>query len=209
MNWRLFRRKLHLAFLLGISLFAVLYWLKIHNSRPAKPIPMLGTVPEFALTERSGQPLTLADLRGRIWIADFIFTHCAGPCPLMTAQMARLQRSLATANDVRLVSFTVDPERDTPPVLAAYAKEFGADPQKWFFATGPKKAIRELANKGFRLSAIDNTGPDRQPDEDTILHSTHFVLVDRAANIRGYYDGLETNGVAQLLKDVNALLAGR
>lgn len=206
MNWLLFRRAFHFVFLIGITALAVLYWLKSHERKSAEQIPVVRAVPDFALTERSGKTVQLSDLRGKVWIADFVFTRCAGPCPLMTARMAKLQQSLKDATDVRLVSFSVDPDRDTPQVLTEYAKNFEADPSRWLFLTGNKAAVYELANKGFLISAVENIKQARPPDEGPILHSTKFVLVDRKANIRGYYDGIETNGFDRLLRDVRIIL---
>lgn len=192
------------AILVLTAIFAILMH-QISERRRHLLIPVYGKVPDFSLTESSGRSLSLADLQGKVWIADFIFTHCAGPCPIMSAQMAGLQKKLQDAPDVRLVTFSVDPERDTPQVLSEYAKQFKADTSRWFFLTGAKKAIYDLANKGFKIGATENTGPDRQPDEDTILHSTSFVLVDRDANIRGYYEGGESNDLDRLVKDTRVL----
>src|ERR1043166_4721924 len=205
-GWRKYRWVFHVVVLTAIGILIVLNSIRMSHLRRMQEIPVLGRVPEFDLTERGGQSLKLTDLKGKVWIADFVFTHCAGPCPIMSAQMARLQKALQDAIDVRLVSFSVDPERDTPQVLSEYAKQFGADANKWLFLTGSKPEIYELANKGFKIGATENTGPDRQPDEGPILHSTSFVLVDRNANIRGYYEGVEANGLDRLLKDARILL---
>ena len=160
-----------------------------------------GALPDFALTERSGQPLKLQDLRGKVWIADFIFTHCAGPCPLMTMRMSKLQESLQKNPDVRLVSFTVDPARDTPQVLSEYAANYGASRDRWFFLTGEQAAIYNLATNGFHMAVLEDASGNKQPD-----HSTRFVLLDRGARIRGYYDGTSEEALDQLLKDVSTLL---
>jgi protein SCO1/2 len=117
----------------------------------APRLPAYGRVPDFVLTERSGQPLKAGDLRGRVWIADFIYTRCGDTCPLLGALMARLQADLADAPDLRLVSFSVDPAWDTPQVLRAYAARFGADPARWLFVTGDAGAMRRLVAEGFRL----------------------------------------------------------
>ena len=172
--------------------------------RASHPLADYGALPNFSLTERSGKPLTQADLLGKIWIADFIFTHCAGPCPLMSARMAKLQASLKELADVRLVSFTVDPVRDTPSVLAKYADNYGADPKKWFFLTGEASAIYSLSTNGFHLAAIEDSDGKNQPD-----HSTRFALVDRKAHLRGYYDGTSEEAIARLITDVKQLLRER
>ena len=147
-------------------------------------------LPISNLTERSGQEIQLAHLRGKVWVADFIFTYCAGPCPQMTQQMATLQRDWAKENGVRMVSISVDPQRDTPTRLQEYATEHGALPERWLFLTGEMSGIQKLAVGGFKLGSV----------EDPILHSTKFALVDRVGNIRGYYEGTSDEGTKSLKK---------
>lgn len=154
-------------------------------------------VPDFSLTDQSSTPLALSDLRGKIWVADFIFTSCPDACPLMTDKMVRLQEEFARA-DVYFVSFSVDPERDTPEVLSRYAQRYGANPNKWFFLTGAKEAIYQLAQEGFSLAA-GHQGM-------TILHSSRFVLVDRQGQTRGYYDGNVEGTLQKLRRDIKTLL---
>jgi cytochrome oxidase Cu insertion factor (SCO1/SenC/PrrC family) len=168
-------------------------------------LPMLGTVPEFALVESGGQPLRSAELQGKIWIASFIFTRCAGTCPIMTSRMARLQERLPVRDDVRLVSVSVDPDHDTPSALAKYATQFHADRNHWLFLTGDKKEIRRLATDVFHLAMEDFGGTTEEP----ILHSTKAVLVDRNAAIRGYYDSTDVAAMEKLARDVEKLLAER
>jgi protein SCO1/2 len=151
-----------------------------------KPLPVLGQVPPFQLTAQTGQAFDSESLEGHIWVADFIYTNCPGPCPMMSSQMRRVQMS----TDVSLVSFTVDPEHDTPPVLAAYAKHFTADPARWHFLTGEPGRLNELGLNAFKLNSVDGS----------LIHSTRFVLVDGARRIRGYY--LDT---PQLLHDIRQL----
>ena len=118
-------------------------------------LQVFATLPDFSLVERDGRLITLADLRGKVWIADFIYTHCTDTCPLQTAEMVRLQADLTTEAEVRFVSITVDPAQDTPEVLTEYAARFGADRERWLFLTGRKHAIYTLAQKGFLLSVED------------------------------------------------------
>ncbi len=168
------------------------------------PLPMLAVVPEFSFTERSGEPFGLQQLRGHIWLADFIFTNCAGTCPIMTTQMTELQSAFAEEElEVRLVSFTVDPERDTHEVLRRFAEGYGAARDRWFFITGPGEQMQKLAKEGFMLAAATG-GADA---EEAIIHSNRFVLVDRAGRIRKYYDGTEAGIAKQILQDVKALIA--
>ena len=118
-------------------------------------LPVYGSVPDFSLTERSGRQVGGSDLRGKVWIANFIYTHCPDTCPLQSGQMARLQAEFAAEGGVRLVSITVDPERDTPEVLSRYADRFGAAPDRWLFLTGERAAIYGLARGAFRLGVVE------------------------------------------------------
>ena len=173
------------------------------RGRSEKPLPDLGAVPDFKLIDDRGKPITLADLRGKTWVADFIFTHCAGPCPRMSKRMSDLQTFIAGAKTVTLVSFSVDPERDTPKVLTEYGKQFGARPETWRFVTGDEKSVHELARKGFKLAV--------EPEQEAapITHSTMFALVDRDGKIRGYYDGDEDGAYARLKADLQRLMSGK
>jgi protein SCO1/2 len=148
----------------------------------------LGPVTDFRLTERSGQPVTLEDLRGKAWVASFVFTRCTGPCPQITGTVARLQSELSGEKDVRFVTFTVDPEHDDPQELSRYADHFGADSGRWLFLTGKEKEIYGLLRNGFHVHASQNDGTDRKPGAE-VMHDTHLVLVDPNGHIRGYYSG--------------------
>jgi protein SCO1/2/putative membrane protein len=165
-------------------------------------LPVLGPVPEVALTDQSGARVGLAELRDRVWIADFIFTSCAGICPGMTARMAELQKRLADAPDLRLVSFSVDPGTDTVETLARYGKRHGVDPGRWHLLTGDRAAIHRLSIEGFKLGA----GPAPDGGPEPILHSSKLVLVDRAGRIRGYYDTEEESATARVEAGARALL---
>lgn len=156
-----------------------------------------GQLPDFSLTDQRGTPFALSDLHDKVWVADFIFTSCATICPPMTIQMASLQDELAV-EDLHFVSFSVDPERDTPAVLLRYADHYGADDRRWSFLTGQKEAIYRLAQEGFNLAA-GHRGSE-------ILHSTRFVLVDGEGQIRGYYDSRSKAHLQQLRKDIQTLL---
>jgi len=162
-------------------------------------------VPPFALTERSGRTVTNHDLAGMIWIADFIYTTCPGPCPLVTANMAKLQDAVAHDPQVRLVSFTVDPQTDTPPVLAKYADQYGADPNRWWFLTGPQKPLYDLIQNGFLQVVQDNSGQPPQEGQFKVTHSTYLALVDGDGNVRGFYDGVGADGRSELLRDIKVL----
>jgi protein SCO1 len=149
-------------------------------------LPVYGSVPDFTLIDQNGRPLRKTDLAGKIWVANFIFANCPDECPLMTAEMAKLQADLADVLELRLVSITVDPEHDTPAVLFQYAERFRADPERWFFLTGDKPAIYRLAREGFRLGVVDPTEPPSlQPTKDDALSpsrssSNHHISVSQA-----------------------------
>ena len=166
-----------------------------------EPPPVLGEVPDFALINRDGQPVRRADLAGAPWVADFIFTRCGAACPMMSLRMARLERELPADLGVRFVSFSVDPEYDTPQVLQEYAESFGA-PGRWLFLTGDKREIYRLSKEGFKL-AVDDTTPVNE--DEPILHSTRFVLVDGEGRIRGYYEAFDEEAVKKLTADVAVL----
>jgi protein SCO1 len=195
--------------LLALPVIAVaVTWLgreRIAQATTVQQLPELGAVSDFTLVESSGKPIQLADLHGKVWIASFIFTHCAGSCPIMTHHLAKLQSELPARDDLRIVSVSVDPERDTPEVLAKYATSNGADRTRWLFLTGDKELIYKLAHEAFRLAVDDTAGTREEP----ILHSTKLVLVDRNGVVRGYYDGTDIETQKQLVRDVNRLLALR
>lgn len=155
-----------------------------------EPKPVLFDVPPFALTERSGKPISNADLSGKVWVAAFVFTRCTGPCPSVSATMAKLQAELDLANqpDLRLVTFTVDPDRDTPDALKKYADHFSAHPDRWLFLTGKEDELHRLARDGFKIGAdrTKNPKPDAGQEFD---HSTKLAVVDKKGAVRGYYDG--------------------
>jgi protein SCO1 len=196
---------------LGISLGTVL-WVKL-GPRPqfgieqtdSGGIKEYGSIPDFSLTDRSGSSVTLADLRGKIWIADFIYTTCTDTCPLQTAMMAKLQEEYSAKPDVHLVSFTVDPERDTPQALKLYAERYRADSQRWYFLTGQRDRILRLIQEGFHLSVAAARETDAR---GMIPHSPRFVLVDKQARIRGYYDSREREALMRLKNDIDTLIKG-
>jgi len=180
---------------------AVLFWLREVqvDALSNRPLSSFGTVPNFDLINQDGQPFGSQQLAGKIWIADFIFTTCPGPCPIISTRMSELQKPLEKS-DVHFVSFSVDPEKDTPPVLRAYADKLRKEPFRWDFLTGARDAIASISRDGFKLGLSEGE-PDSGP-----VHSTRFVLVDRRGTIRGYYDALAPDGVTKLLADTNHLL---
>jgi len=173
--------------------------------RPAHgpDLPRLGPAPDFTLVSEQGKTVTRADYAGSVWIADFIFTRCGGSCPILSAKMAALSERTRDVPSIRYVSFGVDPEHDTPEVLAEYGRKLGADPARWSFLHGTRPVVRALIKDGFRLAIEDAAADSVEP----ILHSTRFVLVDGDGTIRGYYDGMDQPPVDVLEKDARALAA--
>lgn len=162
-------------------------------------LPVLGSVPPFQLTDQNGHLFDSAKtLKSTIWIADFIFTNCPGPCPRMSSQMKQAQTYLSSTG-IKLLSFTVDPDNDTPQVLFEYSRHYDARAGTWYFLTGPKPALQALSKDAFKLGDID----------DTLEHSTRFTLVDRKGRIRGYYLSSEAHAVDQMVADAKALLKER
>jgi cytochrome oxidase Cu insertion factor (SCO1/SenC/PrrC family) len=178
---------------LGIRKSALIVLLVLGGCAPEKPLRVLGEVPEFQLVDQKGQKFERTALDGHVWVADFVYTTCQGPCPRMSSHMRTLQK--ATGAEVKLVSFTVDPDNDTPAALAAYAEHFSADSTRWTFLTGDKQTLNMLDQDAFKLGTL-GAGMD---------HSTRFVLVDKKGRIRGYYGIAEGNPVEKIAKDAARL----
>lgn len=162
----------------------------------AKELPVLGEVPEFEFVDTNFKTFSKKQLEGKVWVADFIFTTCAGPCPVMTKNLAWIHRSYVLEEGVDLVTLTVNPDYDSPQVLKEYADKHEADTKSWHFLTGSKDAILDLAYKGFKLG----------DEENPIYHSPKMALVDQKGRIRGYYMGTEDEEIKRLFKDIARLL---
>jgi protein SCO1/2 len=175
-------------------------WLQTGVKKPSR-LEVYKQVPDFQLIERNGKTVTLSDLKGKVWVADFFYASCPGPCPVISTRLGALQEELAGNDNVRLVSITTQPDTDTPEVLRQYAKRFNAS-DKWLFLTGDKAQIYNLSNKGFLLTAQDQNGNAEEP----VIHSTKLALVDRNGNIRGYYDGADEANIKLIATDIKALL---
>ncbi|MET0635467.1 MAG: SCO family protein [Chitinophagaceae bacterium] len=162
-------------------------------------------VPSFPLKNQQGQQVSLNDLKGKVIVADFFFTHCPTICPALTSNMKRLQQSITNAQRVgnktpdflRFVSFSIDPERDSVERLKYWADRFQVDPEQWWLVTGDKKQIYDMAIKELKLSVVDGNAIDTN-----FIHTDHFVLIDTNMHVRGYYHGLDTADLAQLSKDI-------
>jgi len=193
---RLIQNPLVWAAVMGV-LFGVPVYRSMTRRLTASP-PILGGLPAFTLTDQRGQPFGSRELAGKVWVADFIFTHCPGACPKMTMRMAALQRAVPDP-DVHFVSFSVDPERDTPAVLKQYAQGFDADPKRWHFLTGRKDDVFQAA-RGMKLTAepAGVLGPE-------IAHAEKFLLVDGQGRVRGAYDSKDEDDMKRLAADAASL----
>ncbi|MBP9900187.1 MAG: SCO family protein [Verrucomicrobiota bacterium] len=158
------------------------------RSTPKPQLPVIGSITDFALTNQAGQFVSLADLRGRVWVADIIFTRCGGPCPRMTKQMALLQAALPADSRAKLVTLTTDPEFDTPEVLQKYSARFNVNAERWLFLTGTKQQIAALGIDSLKLTAVEKKPEDRTDADDLFIHSTIFVIVDKQGRLRGAFE---------------------
>ena len=167
------------------------------------PLTELGLVPDFTLTNQFGQPLSLSNLLGQVWVADVIFTRCPMSCERMTHRMHALEKQVSDRVPVKFISITTDPEYDSPAVLKKYAERHEVDPGRWHFLTGIKRDVYQLSVAGLKFAVLDNT--NRVIPEDLFLHSTHFTVVDKRGRIRGIFEGTEEEDRRQLLLAVKKL----
>ena len=207
-------RTIWVGFLLFFAVFALAFLLWIFQTLRTAGQPALrviGSVSDFTLTNQDSQAVSLAALTNHVWVADIIFTRCAGPCPRMTGQMHSLQTLLPKDSGAKLVTLTTDPDFDSPAVLKRYGEHFDADFNRWMFLTGTKAQIAGLAADSLKLSAQPVKPEDRRNDADLFIHTTIFVLVDKHAQLRVTYetggDGVDwTNEVCpRLLKNIHQL----
>ncbi len=171
------------------ALILVAGYVALHK---APAMPVYGKVSEFKLQDQNGQDFGLKDLKGKVWVADLMFTTCGGICPTMSKSMSGLHQNFAHWDDVRMVSISVNPENDSPAVLETYAKKYKAQGKKWIFLTGPRDEIQKLAVESFKMGDM----------REMVFHSALFVLVDRGGRIRGYYDGTDPERVERLRVDL-------
>lgn len=190
----MFSRKFIIAQIFFALALAVLLFFRYQLSQP-QALPVYGQVENFSLINQDGAPVSLSNLKGKIWAADLIFTTCSGICPMMTKHMQKLHEQFNAYPDVRLVSISVNPENDTPEVMKAYAAKQKAKGERWMFLTGSRDEIQKLAVESFKMGDI----------KDIVFHSSLFVLVDKKGNIRGYYDGTDKERMARLVSDVPLL----
>jgi protein SCO1 len=167
-------------------------------------LPKFSTLPAFSLQDQNGAAVTRESLQGSVWVANFMFTSCPDVCPILTTKMASVRSRLVGERvPVRVVSFTVDPATDTPEVLKRYAKEHNADFPDWSFMTGSVDEIKTVVVSGFK-QALGEKQEEQAGNGATILHGSHFVLVDRSGEIRGYYPS-DNDGLLKLARDARIL----
>ncbi len=188
-----------------MAVILAVVWMNRSGSSPTGPIsllPVYGQVPDFTLTSQSGEQVGLKDLQGGVWVADFIFTTCSGPCPVLTLRMRSLHKTLVeSGRNVKCVSITVDPETDTPAVLNRYALKNDADPKHWWFLTDKSETkVHELVKTGFLQAIMPTT------DGSRYIHSQRFVLIDAKGQIRAHYDGMDPTTKKQILHDIDSLI---
>jgi len=191
-----------------IAVIAGLFVFKTVINPPAK-LPVYNQVAEFTLTNQLGGRVTLASLRGNVWVANIIFTRCAGPCPKLTAQTRQLQDRIPRDLPVKLVTLTTDPEYDSPQVLKMYANRNGADPNRWYFLTGSKAEIVKLAVDGLKLTRVEKKPEERDNDVDLFIHSTIWVLVDKRGQLRATFESTDPEAAAKILSDIHQLIEER
>tara|TARA_Y100000589_G_scaffold328957_1_gene374270 strand:+ start:83 stop:667 length:585 start_codon:yes stop_codon:yes gene_type:complete len=178
-----------------VAVFLVItYIIKLTSEQ--EPLPVIGSIPEFEFIDSEGQSVNLNTLKGKVWVADFIFTTCTMACPIMTDNMNTIHKKYKKNDDLRLVSISVYPEYDTPEVLKEYASQYNANTDKWHFLTGKEATVKNVIKNGFKIGDY----------EDIIFHSEKFALVDKNGMIRSYYNGMKTEDMDKLKKDINRLL---
>lgn len=166
-------------------------------------------VQPFSLTNQQGAPFTLDRLKGKVWVADIIFTRCPGPCATMTRTMGALQDKLAGRDGVEFVSLTTDPDFDTPQILDRFADGFRADQRTWHFLTGSKPEIARMAIDSLKLTSMEKPAEYKENEFDLFIHSTVFVLVDKIGQVRGVYESAEPEFMEKILPDIESLLKER
>lgn len=162
-------------------------------------------IPPFKLIDQNGDTVTQSIVKNKIYVADFFFTRCGTICPKISSQLTRVQDIFINNPSVVFLSHTVDPEHDRPAQLKAYARKYNAIPGKWYFLTGSKAEIYDLAMHGYYLPTVDAGLKEGKPDE-TFIHSEKLVLVDKEGIVRGFYDGTNKVDVDRLVLEIRVLL---
>lgn len=203
-------------FFIGLALLSVLTAIlmglfivkKQQAASATAPNPLI-QLPRFNLTDKNGKSFSSEQLIGKVWIANFVFTRCQGPCPMITLQMAKTENKLKQTADwdqIRLVSFTVDPDYDTPKVLSEHSQRASVATPNWIWLTGERAPMWNLINNGFKVMVGTNDIVGDDPGHGLITHSTKFILVDRKLRTRGYYNALDADDITRLYKDLQIVL---
>lgn len=188
--------------MLGSALFV--WILPLPGLQDATPLPASTSqrgwlpgqpIPDFELKDQTGKTISLDDLKGKIWIAGFVYSRCHSTCPIVSATMAALRDRLPA--DVELVSFSVDPRHDTPEILSQYAKLYKADPARWHFLTGDRETIHRVIREGFQVAVEENTDPRTIP-RDLVIHSNRIAIVDRKGVARFSYDCQDSEPIERI-----------
>jgi len=178
-----------------VAIFLVITYI-VKFTSDQEPLPVIGSIPEFEFVDSDGESVSLNTLKGKVWVADFIFTTCTMACPMMTGNMNIIHKKYKKNDDLRLVSISVYPEYDTPEVLKKYAAQYQANTERWHFLTGKEDVVKKVIKDGFKMGDY----------EDIIFHSEKFALVDKNGLIRSYYNGMKTEDMNKLKKDIDRLL---
>ena len=194
-----------LATIIGLSV--AFLWSRL-TAEKSPDLFVIGTLPNFSLTNQDSRPYTKESVLGHVTLADIIFTRCGGPCPEMTRKMSSFQKTLPDRS-VRLLTLTTDPGYDTPEVLKNWASKFNADFSRWSFVTGPKPEIANLAVGGLKLIAEEKPSAERTSPQDLFIHSILFVVVDKQGRLRGAFDSSEPDFEKRVQAAVKKLLKER
>jgi protein SCO1 len=181
-------RSLWIGIFFLIAFLSVAGMLSLAELKNQSALPVIGQIADFTLTNQDNQVTTLATLTNHVWVADIIFTRCAGPCPRMTGQMKSVEDLLSKDNNARLVTLTTDPDHDTPEILKRYGEHFNADFSRWTFLTGTKSEIAGLAAGSLKLGSTPVLPADQKDAADLFIHTTIFVVVDKHARLRGVFE---------------------
>jgi len=184
---------------------AALAYMFFGGAPQPQPLPVMGVVPAFEYTNQDGESFGTRQLGETVWVANFIFTRCNTVCPVFTGEMYKVQQRVEDMGDkIHLVSFSVDPEYDTPEVLKQYAAEHGVNTQNWSFLTGPIDQVKNTVVTGMKIMLSERGDPE---DVQGLLHGSHFVVVDALQQVRGYYDANDQDAVEQMLLDLKSLVS--
>lgn len=197
------------AFFILLAAGFMTYYYNITRNQP-KTLAVLGQpghrVDTFSFFNQDGKLITQKDVAGKVYVAEYFFATCKGMCPKMNDNIVKVYQAYRGNPDVLILSHTVDPKNDTPAALKAYSMKYNADPKQWFFLTGDKKRLYDVALNSYLLSTVDSSKPTDANIGEAFIHSNRFILVDRTGLLRGQYDGLEPAQMDSLISDIHLLL---